>query len=194
MAQTKTAEARTDKMQMSGGSADGNGKHFAKLIDKTGNVMLPTRIDLSEKQRESMIALINQQLADTFDLLSQTKQAHWNVKGPYFIGLHKLFDEFAEGLEKHVDTIAERPTALGGVALGTARMAAATSRLPEFPAGPGDGMAFVAALADRYAAVAKTTREAIDRADSDKSTADVFTEISRDMDMWLWFLEAHIQE
>lgn len=153
-----------------------------------------TSIDLPAKTRESVIALLNQQLADTFDLLSQTKQAHWNVKGMNFIALHKLFDELVDTLEDQVDEIAERVTALGGLAMGTARMAAANSTLPEFPAVTA-GEDVVKALVERYAALAKSTRAAIDTADKagDADTADLFTGVSRDLDKHLWFLEAHLQ-
>ena len=93
-----------------------------------------------------------------------------------------------------MDEIAERATALGGVALGTARMAAGNTRLPEYPAGATDSMESVQCLVDRYAALAASTRKAIDAADEagDADTADLFTEISRDLDKWLWFLEAHL--
>jgi DNA-binding ferritin-like protein len=66
-------------------------------------------------------------LADTFHLYSQTKQAHWNIKGKDFFQLHEMFDELDAELLPHVDTIAERATTLGGTALGTARMAASAS-------------------------------------------------------------------
>lgn len=155
----------------------------------------PTRNDLSLKVREQMINLLNQELADMFDLLSQTKQAHWNVKGMQFIALHKLFDDLAEALEEYVDMIAERATALGGDALGTVRMAAAHSRLPEFPTNLVGSRAFVEALSERYAQVAATTRAASEVADEadDEDTTDLFIEISREMDKHLWFLEAHLQ-
>jgi len=155
-----------------------------------------TSIDLPAAVREPLNALLNQQLADTFDLQSQTKQAHWNVKGPYFIALHELFDELAEDLEEHIDTIAERVTALGGTALGTARLAASASRLAEYPLDIGDGQQHVAALAQRYAALAASSRAAIDAAGKlgDADTADLFTAVSRALDKALWFLEAHVQE
>jgi starvation-inducible DNA-binding protein len=142
-----------------------------------------------------MITLLNQQLADTFDLYSQTKQAHWNVKGPNFYQLHLLFDEVAESLFEYVDLIAERLTALGGYAKGTARMAADASRLVEFPTGLTDGQQFVAVLAERLAQYGATTRAAINTAaeDGDQSTADLFTEVSRTVDKQFWFLEAHLQ-
>ena len=100
------------------------------MVTKTATTMklFTTHNDLSENTREKMIEMLNHQLADTFDLFSQTKQAHWNVKGPNFIQLHELFDELAGQLVGFADMIAERATAMGGVAMGTARMAADNSR------------------------------------------------------------------
>jgi starvation-inducible DNA-binding protein len=153
-----------------------------------------TRNDIPHRTRATMITLLNQQLADTFDLYSQTKQAHWNVKGINFYQLHLLFDEAAESIFEYVDMIAERVTALGGYAQGTARMAAASSRLAEFPTDLTDGRQMVAVLAERFAQYGATTRAAINTAaeDGDQSTSDLFTEISRTVDKQLWFLEAHL--
>jgi starvation-inducible DNA-binding protein len=157
--------------------------------------MYSTKNDLDFEKREPIIALLNQQLADTFDLYSQTKQAHWNVKGAQFIQLHELFDKLATEVLDYVDTLAERATSLGGTALGTARMSAESSRLPEYPEIVGS-MESVQALVDRYAILAASSRAAIDSATEfgDADTADVFTEISRGLDKSLWFLEAHLQD
>ena len=154
-----------------------------------------TRIDLSEKTRTAMVKLLNQQLADTFDLYSQIKQSHWNVKGMDFIQLHELFDELAESVLEYADMIAERATALGGSAMGTVRMAAENSTLPEMPAKTVEGKEVVAVLSDRMAAYGKSTRSAIDAAGDakDEGTADLFTEVSRGVDKHLYFLEAHLQ-
>jgi starvation-inducible DNA-binding protein len=167
----------------------------ATATKKADGTAFSTRNDLGAETRARVVALLNQYLADTFDLMSQTKFAHWNVKGPTFIALHKLFDELAETLEEHVDEIAERTTALGGVAMGTARQTAAASRITEFPAGVHKGQDVVAALADRFAALGKSVRAALDQADDlgDKDTADLFTQVSRALDQSLYFLEAHLQ-
>jgi starvation-inducible DNA-binding protein len=155
----------------------------------------PTKIDIHEDKRSQLIDLLNVSLAEGIDLYSQVKQAHWNVKGTDFIQLHEMFDDFAEVLEGHIDEIAERATALGGTALGTVRMAAAASSLPEYPDDVADGSKHVGLLIDRYAAFASRVRDAIDSADSlgDADTADLFTGVSRDIDKHLWFLEAHLQ-
>jgi len=156
----------------------------------------PTRHDLSTTTREQMVALLNQQLADAFDLYSQTKQAHWNVKGPEFSQLHELFDELAEAVRGYIDMLAERATALGGEARGTVRMAAAASRLPEYPSDLTGGLPHVRSLADRYASFAATTRAGITTATEagDLATADLLSDICRGLDKHLWFLEAHLQE
>ncbi|MGB0562725.1 MAG: DNA starvation/stationary phase protection protein Dps [Spirulinaceae cyanobacterium] len=155
---------------------------------------LSTRIDLSESVRSKLIPLLNQTLATTLDLKTQTKQAHWNVKGTDFFQLHELFDEMSGELEEYVDMVAERVTALGGIALGTARIAADKSLLEAYPIDILDGMAHVTALADRFATYAKHVREASAQAGElgDDSTADLYTEISRTIDKRLWFLEAHL--
>jgi starvation-inducible DNA-binding protein len=155
-----------------------------------------TAVDLSAATRIAMIGLLNQELADTADLYSQTKQAHWNVKGIHFYQLHLLFDQLAEKRQGEADELAERATELGGYALGTVRMAAASSRLPEIPTGIDTGVDYVQALVERYGIHANALRDAIDKADEagDKDTADLFTEISRELDKDLWFLQAHLQD
>jgi starvation-inducible DNA-binding protein len=154
-----------------------------------------TKIDLSKDTREKLITLLNSRLADASDLKSQTKQAHWNVKGMSFIALHELFDEIAAAVEGHVDLIAERITTLGGTAMGTVRLAAKNSSLSEYPHEITDGASHVDALSTALADFGKAVREGIDEAADlgDQDTADIFTEISRDIDKQLWFVEAHIQ-
>ncbi len=157
--------------------------------------LYPTRIDLPETTRAQVIDSLNHSLATTLDLKTQVKQAHWNVKGLDFYQLHELFDEMATELEEYIDMIAERVTALGGTAMGTARLAVADSILPEYPIEIVDGIDHIVALADRYAPYAKLLRQGIDQTGElgDADTADLYTEISRDIDKRLWFLEAHLQ-
>lgn len=153
-----------------------------------------SRIDLSPNTRSAVATILGQTLACTIDLKTQTKQAHWNVRGLDFYQLHELFDEMASELEEYVDMVAERITALGGIAYGTARIAAEKSILPEYALDAVDGKAHITALAERFAIYGKHVREAIDQTDSagDADTADLYTEISRTIDKRLWFLEAHL--
>lgn len=168
---------------------------MATIANQQKTTMVETSHDLPAATRKKMVALLNTQLADTFDLFSQTKQAHWNVKGMQFYHLHELYDELAAELLAFVDQIAERGVMLGGAATGTARMAARSSRLDEFSGEAIGSRESVEALVKRYAALAETTRKAIDTAEEagDMDTSDLFIELSRVLDKSLWFLEAHIQ-
>ena len=154
-----------------------------------------TENDIPKEARVELIALMGQRLADVIDLQLQLKQAHWNVKGPHFIGLHELFDKIGEEIEDYVDMIAERIVQLGGIAQGTVRVAAARSRLEEYPLAIADGMAHVEAVARALSTFGRDARVTIDEAGAleDADTADLFTEISRGIDKWLWFVEAHSQ-
>jgi starvation-inducible DNA-binding protein len=129
--------------------------------------MFKTKNDLTEDVCVMLIELLNARLADAIDLQTQTKQAHWSIKGPTFIALHELFDKINEDVEDYVNAIAERAVQLGGMAEGTVRLAA----------------------------FGKSARKAINDANNlgDLDTADLFTEISRGIDKWLWFGEAHLQ-
>jgi starvation-inducible DNA-binding protein len=157
--------------------------------------MFKTKNDLTEAVRIKVIELLNARLADAIDLQTQTKQAHWNVKGSTFIALHELFDKINEDVEDYVDAIAERAVQLGGVVEGTARLVAKRSSLSEYPADTVDGSSHVEALSSALAAFGKSARKAINDANDlgDLDTADLFTEISRGTDKWLWFVEAHLQ-
>lgn len=160
----------------------------------TINTMKETAINIPETSREQTIALLNQHLADLSDLRLQTKHAHWNIRGPKFYALHKLFDELAATYPDLIDEIAERISQLGGYAKGTARMTGETSRLPEYPLDISDDIGHVKALVERHGQLANDTRVAIDKSAEwgDETTADLLTELSRTLDKNLWFLEAHI--
>ncbi len=157
--------------------------------------MYETENDISPERRSELNALMNQRLADAVDLQMQMKQAHWNVKGPHFIGLHELFDQIDEAVESYVDLIAERIVQLGGIAEGTVRVAAERSRLEEYPLDIADGHAHVEAVSKALSTFGHEARQTIAQADEleDADTADIFTEISRGIDKWLWFVEAHSQ-
>jgi starvation-inducible DNA-binding protein len=157
--------------------------------------MPATRNDLPDNTRKAMIALLNARLADAIDLRLALKQAHWNVKGPNFIGLHELFDAIHVRVSAFVDDIAERAVALGGIVNGTTQGVAGGTELKPYPADATAEKDHVVAVSDRLAAFGKLARAGIDAADEagDKDTADLFTAVSRQIDKDLWMVEAHLQ-
>ena len=154
--------------------------------------MHKTRIDLPEKNRRSLVDLLNAHLADAIDLKLSAKHAHWNVKGPHFISLHELFDELAGALDGPIDDMAERITALGGTADGVVALVARRTSLDPYPAEIAAGTAHVEALADAVAAFGRNVRRSIGQAGElgDEGTADLLTELSQEVDKQLWLLEA----
>jgi starvation-inducible DNA-binding protein len=155
-----------------------------------------TKNDLPEATRIEVITLLNQRLAECIDLQTQCKQAHWNVKGPQFIALHKLFDEINEEVEDYVDLLAERIVQLGGIAEGTVGAVAKRTSLIDYPLMLTTGPEHVAALSDALAGFGRSARIAIEEMNEleDADSADILTEISRGTDKWLWFVEAHLQD
>ena len=157
--------------------------------------LYPTKNDLPETTRREVIGLLNQRLAEAIDLQCQCKQAHWNVKGPTFIALHKLFDEIYGDAAEYVDLLAERVVQLGGIAEGTVGVVAERSSLVDYPLALTDGAEHVAALSDALAMFGRNARVGIEEMNDlrDADSADILTEISRGVDKWLWFVEAHQQ-
>lgn len=157
--------------------------------------MHKTKNDLPERTRSDLVDLLGQHLASALDLYLQAKHAHWNVKGPSFIALHELFDTVATGAQGHADDLAERIAQLGGTPSGMAKSVVARSKLPALADGLTRGHDHVEAVATALAAFAAGVRRDIERANGlgDAGTSDLLTEIARDTDKNLWFVEAHNQ-
>ena len=157
--------------------------------------MNPTRNDLPADDRKKLVALLQDRLVDAIDLYLQVKNSHWNVKGPTFIALHELFDKVAGEALGYADDLAERAVQLGGTPDGSAGAVSKGSALPAGKHKFEGESDHVKAVADALAAFGKTVRKGIEQSDKldDKDTADLFTEISRGIDKWVWFVEAHLQ-
>ncbi|MEA2740174.1 MAG: starvation-inducible DNA-binding protein [Acetobacteraceae bacterium] len=155
-----------------------------------------TKNNLKSNAKSVAIELLNARVADCIDLALLTKQAHWNIKGRQFIGVHEMLDGFRTQVDAFVDTMAERVVQLGGTALGTTQVTAKGTTLSPYPVDIYAIPDHLNALIDRYGKAANNVRESIDQASEagDADTADIFTEVSRGLDKALWFLEAHIQE
>lgn len=171
--------------------------HYADTNDNCQAKKLThaTTISIPAAERDALIAILNRSLATLTDLYSATKNAHWNVKGKEFYALHLLFDEIAKGISGFNDIIAERITSLGGTAAGTIQQAVGGTILEQYPADIFSGKTHVQELAQRFAQAGAETRNAIAATEKfgDSATADIFIDITRALDKYLWFLEAHHQ-
>ena len=155
-----------------------------------------TRNDLKNNAKAVAMEILQARLADSIDLGLVTKQAHWNLKGPQFIGVHLMLDTFRAEQDEWTDMMAERITQLGGTAKGTTQEVTKQTTLKPYPTDIYAVPDHINALIERYSACANAIRQNIDDTDDagDADTADILTEVSRGLDKQLWFLEAHVQE
>lgn len=158
-------------------------------VNRTHNPM-----NLSEENQTKLLALLNQHVVDLRDLEIQVKLAHWNIKGMHFIALHELFDKFSGNLLGFIDLAAERVTTLGGVVTASVQQIAKNTQVEPYPETAHDGRSMLEMLAKRYRAYALNVRLAIAQSAAldDPATSDLFTEIAREIEKDLWFIEAHL--
>lgn len=152
-----------------------------------------TRNTLSDETRTMIVELLDARLSDLVVLATHMKQAHWHVRGANFIGVHELLDRIADDVREYADMVAERAMMLGGTVHGTASAAAANTVLEPYPTDLLDSAKHVVHSAEHLAKVGGVCRTAIGTSSEhgDEATADLFTEITRGLDKWLWFIEAH---
>ena len=162
-----------------------------KIVDR----MYSNRVALPEEVKRKTVELLQSCLAQSTDLQSQAKFAHWNVKGDNFYQLHLVFDSVADEIGKQIDPIAERITQLGGVANGTIRQAVCMSKIGEYPVETVAGMDHVRALSAALGHYCEELREASEKAEEigDAPTKDFLNKLIVDAEEQLYFLESHLE-
>lgn len=162
-----------------------------KTKTQENNTLHYTRNNTDERVKKETVKTLNHLLAEFLDLALATKQAHWNMRGPNFIGVHEMLDPFNAKLLEYSDMIAERIVQLGGVAYGTSQIIPGETNLRPYPTNIVNVMDHLNELADRYATLSNSVRTAIDEQLADESSINILEDASDDLDKYLWFIEAH---
>ncbi|MFX0545098.1 DNA starvation/stationary phase protection protein Dps [Roseovarius sp. S1116L3] len=148
---------------------------------------------LSDNAREASINHLNVALATGIQLQLAIKQAHWNIKGPSFIGIHELLDDVYDRMGEHVDTIAERCVILGGTADGTLEGVEKNGKLEPYPRDAVHQDVHIDELKKRMVQFTTLVHESLKEVgeSGDEETADLFTGVSRGVSKDAWFIGAH---
>lgn len=158
--------------------------------------MRTINIGLSEEQRQGVIHLLNQGLADTYLLLVKTKKCHWDVVGPQFMTLHKLWQAHYEALTINVDVIAERIRTLSGYPVGTMEGFLKICSLKEHAGQIPSATEMVSQLLDDHEQVVRNLREQIEQCSEefkDEGTADFLTGLMAQHEEIAWMLRSFIE-
>ena len=144
--------------------------------------------------RQQIAASLGKLLADTYTLYVKTQGFHWNVVGPRFHDLHKLFEEQYNELADANDEIAERIRALGAKAPSSYSEFKKLATIAEETGAPAANEMIRQLLADNRSAVrsAQAVVEAAEEHD-DVGTADLATQRVRTHEKAAWMLDALLQ-
>lgn len=158
--------------------------------------MRKINIGLTEEQRQGVINLLNQDLADAYLLIVKTKKYHWDVVGPQFRDLHKLWQEHYEALTENIDSIAERIRMLGGFPVGTMEGFLKITSLKEQVGNLPNASKMVENLVDDHEKIIRNLREHIDQSSDkfhDEGTADFLTGLMEEHEEMAWMLRSFIE-
>ena len=153
-------------------------------------------IGMADGDRQAVVQILNTLLSDEYVLYTKTRNYHWNVTGPHFAELHKLFETLYTSLDDGVDAVAERARALGGRAFGSLSEFAKAARLTEDPGAVPSAREMLGALLADHEAVIRTLRADVDTVNDthgDAGTADFLTGLLEQHEKTAWMLRAHLE-
>lgn len=158
--------------------------------------MRKINIGLTEEQRQGVINLLNQDLADAYVLLVKTKKFHWDVVGPQFRSLHQIWEEHYQALTETIDAVAERVRALGGYPVGTLEGFLKVATLKEEAGNVPTATGMVARLVDDHEQVIRNLRDHVDQTAEqfhDQGTSDFLTGLMEGHEQMAWMLRSFIE-
>ncbi len=157
---------------------------------------MKVNIGLTDKARDGVVRTLNTLLADEFVLYAKTRGFHWNVTGPHFSELHKLFETQYDELAETIDEVAERTRALGGIATGSLKRFLSDARITDSTAAKRSATQMVGDLLKDHESVIRSLRKDIEAvaAVGDEGTTDFLTGLMERHEKTAWMLRAHLED
>ena len=149
----------------------------------------------NNENNQKVIGVLNPVLAGMLHITLGAKYAHWNVKGRHFISLHELFDKVFESLLDGTDMIAERIIQLGSVAQSSPSWILKNTFLKDLNHETSSSEEYITFIVDSLKTLATRIKEGITHINElDVATADLLTEVLRNLDVYIWKVGAHLEE
>ncbi|MDQ6526856.1 DNA starvation/stationary phase protection protein [Nocardioides sp. LHD-245] len=150
---------------------------------------------LDEKAAGRVVELLQSRLDACTDLHLTLKHVHWNVVGPHFIAVHEMLDPQVDTVRGFADALAERIATLGGSPQGTPGALVERRPWDDYAIGRATTQQHLAALDVVYQGVISTYRDGIKELDDlDLVTQDMFIAQTEQLELFHWFIRAHLED
>jgi starvation-inducible DNA-binding protein len=131
--------------------------------------------------------ILQERLNSLTDLHLTLKHVHWNVVGPHFIAVHEMLDPQVDAVRAMTDAIAERIATLGGALV-------ASRTWEDYHLGRATAIEHLGALDEVYQGVIEAHRKAAkDTEELDDVTNDLLIGHLHELELFHWFVRAHLE-
>lgn len=149
---------------------------------------------LDPSAAEKVADVLQGRLDSLLDLGLTLKHIHWNVVGPGFIAVHEMLDDQVAGAREMADEVAERIATLGSVPNGLAGLLVQRRTWSDYSLGRAITQAHLGALDKVYDGVVAGHRDGITATEGvDAVTADLLTGQAGRLELYQWFVRAHLE-
>ena len=149
---------------------------------------------LTPEEGAKVAAILQERLNALNDLALTLKHIHWNVVGPHFIAVHEMIDPQVDAVRAMVDAVAERIATLGVAPVGTPGALVAARTWDDYSIGRASTSEHLGALDEVYVGVITDHRRAAaDVEDVDTVTNDLLVGHLHELELFQWFVRAHLE-
>ena len=165
-------------------------KHFAQFLSEGAEVK--PQLGLNDIEVRNTVDDLKALLANLHVVHIKIHNFHWNVRGPFFGPLHKLFDDVYDRTGERLDKVAERIRAIGGVPPGSMSEFLALTTLSEAPGEllPCEDM--LKKLVTDFEHLSAGARIALQHIKDDEGTMNLLADFVEHVDKDAWFLRSHL--